>query len=73
MAKVAKTPTTVLPTGRYRPATAARMMGIARCTLYKYISEKRVKSEFTTERGMQKHYIRGIEIIRFKECSTYTC
>ena len=73
MAKVVKTPDKILPSGRYRPATAARLMGIARCTLYKYISEKRVKSEFTTERGMQRHYIKGIEIIRFNERTTYTC
>ena len=73
MAKLAKTPTTVLPTGRYRPATAARMMGIARCTLYKYISEKRIKSDFAIEKGVPRHFIKGIEIIKFKQSATYTC
>ena len=73
MAKVTKTPTKVLPSGRYRPATAARLMGISRCTLYKYLGENRVKSEFINEKGVQRQVIKGIEIIKFNENAIYTC
>ena len=73
MAKVAKTPAKILPSGRYRPAVAARMMGIARCTLYKYLGENRIKSEFVNEKGVQRQVIKGIEIIKFNENAIYTC
>jgi hypothetical protein len=49
------------------------MMGIARCTLYKYLGENRVKSEFVNEKGVQRQVIKGIEIIKFNENSIYTC
>ena len=73
MARTKKTPTSVLPNGRYRPATAARLMGIARCTLYKYINSGKVKSDFTVEDGVPSHFIKGIEIIKFNENAIYTC
>lgn len=48
-------------------------MGIARCTLYKYINSGKVKSDFAVEDGVPSHFIKGIEIIKFNSKAIYTC
>lgn len=54
------------PSGRYRMTKAAELMGIGRSTLYKYIGEGKVRTEYVNRiDGTQRQVVKGIEIIRY--------
>lgn len=55
------------PTGRYRPVDAARLMHISIRSLYNYTGDGRIKSKVAMHNGKPKHYIEGLEIIKFNE------
>ena len=67
MARTVQTLTTINPSGRYRPVDAARLMHISIRSLYNYTNSGRVKSKVAMHEGKPKHYIEGLEIIRFNE------
>ena len=62
----------VKPSAYYNMTLAAKLMHISRSSLYIYIKNENIKSEFVKRNGKIKQKIKGIEIIKYNNKRIFT-